>query len=165
MDCTVSGKRASYTAHRLLWSEPDTQLLNFLFLPWSKRSSRVQNLSAVFGRLASVATVLQRPFFFFCRLRLENREYGRRDPSRWPRGTLYPQKSPLTSPTSGGRSVGIVRSRTQATEFVCLFVCFTLRWDHPINNQTLLSCVLNAEILVCHSARCNNPENHNPEYN
>jgi hypothetical protein len=25
----------------------------------------------------------------------------------------------LTSPTSGGRSVGIVRSRTQATEFVC----------------------------------------------
>jgi hypothetical protein len=24
----------------------------------------------------------------------------------------------LTSPTSGGRSVGIVRSRTQATEFI-----------------------------------------------
>jgi hypothetical protein len=23
---------------------------------------------------------------------LENREYGRRDPSRWPRGTFYPQK-------------------------------------------------------------------------
>jgi hypothetical protein len=23
---------------------------------------------------------------------LENREYSRRDPSRWPRGTLYPQK-------------------------------------------------------------------------
>jgi hypothetical protein len=48
---------------------------------------------------------------------LENREYGRRDPSRWPRGTLYPQKLALTSPTSGCRSVGIVRSRTQATEF------------------------------------------------
>jgi UbiD family decarboxylase len=30
--------------------------------------------------------------------------------------TLYPQKLALTSPTSGGRSVGIVRSRTQATE-------------------------------------------------
>jgi hypothetical protein len=30
---------------------------------------------------------------------------------------LYPQKLPLTSPTSGGRSVGIVRSRTQGTEF------------------------------------------------
>ena len=29
----------------------------------------------------------------------------------------------LTSPIGGGRSVGIVRSRTKATEFVCLFVC------------------------------------------
>jgi hypothetical protein len=48
---------------------------------------------------------------------LESREYGHRDPSRWPRGTLYPQKLALTSPTSGGLSVGIVRSRTQATEF------------------------------------------------
>jgi hypothetical protein len=48
---------------------------------------------------------------------LENREYGRRDLSRW-RDTLYPQKLALTSPTSGGRSFGIVRLRTQAMEFV-----------------------------------------------
>jgi hypothetical protein len=48
---------------------------------------------------------------------LERREYSRRDPSRWQRGTFYPQKLALTSSTSGGRSVGIVRSRTQATEF------------------------------------------------
>jgi hypothetical protein len=48
---------------------------------------------------------------------LENREYGSRDPSRWLRGTLYPQKWALTSPTSGCRSVGILRSRTQTTEF------------------------------------------------
>jgi hypothetical protein len=48
---------------------------------------------------------------------LENREYGRRDPSLWPHGTLYPQKLAITSPTSGGRSVGIVRSRTQTMEF------------------------------------------------
>jgi len=34
---------------------------------------------------------------------------------------LYPQKLALTSPTVGGRSVGIVRVRTKATEFV--FVC------------------------------------------
>jgi hypothetical protein len=53
---------------------------------------------------------------------LEIREHGRRDPSRWPRGTLYPQMLTLTSPTSGGRSVGIVRSLAQDTEFV-LFVC------------------------------------------
>ena len=30
---------------------------------------------------------------------------------------LYPQKLALTLPTGGGRSVGIVRSRTEATEF------------------------------------------------
>jgi hypothetical protein len=41
---------------------------------------------------------------------LENREYSRKDLSRWPRGNLYPQKLVLTSQTSGGRS------RTQATE-------------------------------------------------
>jgi hypothetical protein len=48
---------------------------------------------------------------------LQNREYGRREPSRWPGGTLYPQKLELNLPTISGSSVGIVRSRTQATEF------------------------------------------------
>jgi hypothetical protein len=43
---------------------------------------------------------------------LETREYCRRDLSRWPHGTFYPQKLALTSPTSGGR-------RTQATEVFC----------------------------------------------
>jgi hypothetical protein len=42
--------------------------------------------------------------------------------SRWPRGTLYPLKLVLTSPTSDDRSVGIVYLRTKAPEFfVCLF--------------------------------------------
>jgi hypothetical protein len=36
---------------------------------------------------------------------------------QWPRDTLYPQKLALTSPTSDGRSVDIVRSWTQVTEF------------------------------------------------
>jgi hypothetical protein len=49
-------------------------------------------------------------------LGLESREYGRRDPLRWPRGTLYPQKLALSLPTSWGRSVNIVWLRTQATE-------------------------------------------------
>ena len=35
--------------------------------------------------------------------------------------TLYPQKLALISPTGGGRSVGIVRSRTKATEFSLVF--------------------------------------------
>jgi hypothetical protein len=48
---------------------------------------------------------------------LEIRKYGRRDPSRWTSGTIYPQKLTLTSPKSGGRSVGIVRSQTQDTDF------------------------------------------------
>jgi hypothetical protein len=47
---------------------------------------------------------------------LETREYGREDPLRWPRDTLYPQKLALASPTDGGRSVGIVRLRTKPTE-------------------------------------------------
>jgi hypothetical protein len=44
---------------------------------------------------------------------LEIRKYRRRDP----RNTHYLQKLALISPTSDGRSVDIVRSRTQATEF------------------------------------------------
>jgi hypothetical protein len=47
---------------------------------------------------------------------LEIRECGRRDPLCWPRNTLYPQRLVLTSPTSCGRLVGTVRSRTKATD-------------------------------------------------
>ena len=35
---------------------------------------------------------------------------------------LYPQKLALTSPTGGGRSVGIVLSRIKATEFSVVLV-------------------------------------------
>jgi hypothetical protein len=45
---------------------------------------------------------------------LESREYGHRDLSCWSCCTLYPQKLVLSSPTSGGRSAGIIRLRTQA---------------------------------------------------
>jgi hypothetical protein len=54
---------------------------------------------------------------------VEIRQYGSRDPSRWPRGTLYPQKLALTSWTSGGRSVGIVCLQTQGMEFVFCCCC------------------------------------------
>jgi hypothetical protein len=59
---------------------------------------------------------------------LESR-YGYGNPSRWPCGTFYPQKLALTSLTSGDRSVGIVRSRTQATEF---FICIALSSDRIV---------------------------------
>jgi hypothetical protein len=55
---------------------------------------------------------------------LETREYGRRNLSR---DTLYPQKFALTSSTSGDRSVGIVRSQTQATEFLLIYYKYILR--------------------------------------
>jgi hypothetical protein len=50
---------------------------------------------------------------------LESRDYGRRGSAAltmW-----HPQKLALTSPTSGGRSVGTVRSQTQATESSLVF--------------------------------------------
>jgi hypothetical protein len=53
---------------------------------------------------------------------LENREYGRGDPLRWPCDTLYPQKFALTSPKSSGRSVGIVSLRTKVTEFFFIYL-------------------------------------------
>ena len=43
---------------------------------------------------------------------------GLGDPLRWPRDTALRKKLALTSPTGGGRSVGIVRSRAKATEEV-----------------------------------------------
>jgi hypothetical protein len=52
---------------------------------------------------------------------LESWEYRSRDPSRWPHGTLYPQKL-ARSLTNGGRSVGIVLSRTQSMEFSLVLV-------------------------------------------
>jgi hypothetical protein len=51
--------------------------------------------------------------------RSRNREYCRRDPSLWPLSNLYPQSLTLTLPTSGG---GIVPSRTQATEFIYIYI-------------------------------------------
>jgi hypothetical protein len=53
---------------------------------------------------------------------LGNRDYGCRIRRADYATLLYPQKLALTSPTNGGRSVGIVRSRTHATEFG-LFCC------------------------------------------
>jgi hypothetical protein len=54
---------------------------------------------------------------------LESREYGSADLSRLSRDTIYSQTLALTSPTSGGRSVGIVGSLTNTTEFF-LFISF-----------------------------------------
>jgi hypothetical protein len=74
-------------------------------------------------------------------------DWSRKDPLCWPHNTLYPQKFTLTSPTSGGRSVGIVRSRTKATWFViCLFLFF--KWQQSrscycLTSKVRVSCLCN----------------------
>jgi hypothetical protein len=57
------------------------------------------------------------------------RRFTKRD--LWPPDTLYPQKLALTSSTSGGRSVGTVRSRTQAEEF-SLILFHDLNWKSEV---------------------------------
>jgi hypothetical protein len=46
---------------------------------------------------------------------------------------LYPQKLAITLPTSGGRSVSIVRSRTQTMEF--FLFCFYFVWIDCLAKQ------------------------------
>jgi hypothetical protein len=94
-------------------------------IPGTTRKEKVVGLER--GQLILVSTteeLLGRKSRGSC---LENREYGSRDPSRWPRDTLYQQKLAITSPTSGGRSVGIVRSRTRTIE-----VFFSKRCALPV---------------------------------
>jgi hypothetical protein len=59
---------------------------------------------------------------------LENREYCRGAPLRWPRDTLYPQKLALTSPTWGGCSVGraLLRIRPRRLFFVIIILLLVL---------------------------------------
>jgi hypothetical protein len=69
---------------------------------------------------------------------LKYQEYGLRDPLCWPRDTHYPRKLALTSPTSGGRSVGIVCSQIKTTEFFGLSAPpqpFHLFGDHVWHNK------------------------------
>jgi hypothetical protein len=52
---------------------------------------------------------------------LEIRKYGRKDPSRWPRGTVYPQTLALTLLPSLGPAIGVVHSMAQPTQFSVFF--------------------------------------------
>jgi hypothetical protein len=70
---------------------------------------------------------------------LGNREYVSRDPSRLPRCTLDPRKLAPTSPTNGGFSVGIVRSRTEATEFFSFRIkCTWFRLKKSLCTATMI---------------------------
>jgi hypothetical protein len=68
---------------------------------------------------------------------------GRGNLLRWPRYTLYPQRLALTSLISGGRSVGIVRLQTTATEF--MLCCYPLLNYFPRNKvEHTLAFILNS---------------------
>ena len=57
---------------------------------------------------------------------------------------LYPQKLALTSPTGGGRSVGIVRVRTKATEFSLV----STKWWHAQNSHSRRPLIMSFENLI-----------------
>jgi hypothetical protein len=82
---------------------------------------------------------------------LESREYGRSDPWRWPRGTLFQQKLALTSPTSGGRSVCIVHSWTQATEFSLVYATKKFRLPLIIKHYWRFP---DWRVVTCQTLRC-----------
>jgi hypothetical protein len=77
--------------------------------------------------LSTIEELLRRTNSCSC---LGNLVYGRGDLLSWPRSTLYPQKLALSSLTSGGRSVGIVRSSTKghAVKDVCKFMTGERCW-------------------------------------
>jgi hypothetical protein len=81
---------------------------------------------------------------------LDSREYGRRAQLRCTRGIQYPKNLALTSPTSGGLSVGIVRLRVQATELLLLlYFClsyienYSLHERLPSSSQEILLSISN----------------------
>jgi hypothetical protein len=55
-------------------------------------------------------------------LRRKSSDSGLENPDFGSRGSLCPQNLALTSLTSDGRSVGIVRSRTKATDLLVMLV-------------------------------------------
>jgi hypothetical protein len=127
-----------WTIHNIA---PTSKYFNrHLYLPsgqplWSSGRSfwiRIQRARVRFSLVSTIEELLGRKN---SGSGLEIREHCRRDPSRWPRGTLYPQKLALTSPTSGGSSVGTVHSRTQATE-ILIFI--------PLSEKTIkmVTCVI-----------------------
>ena len=92
---------------------------------------------------------------------------------------LYPQKLALTSPTGGGRSVGIVRSRTKATEF-SFSLCYVVRpcrFASDCQHFGRTGCLIvhgrgTSEAVdsfetwgtMCNITRCPNPEEHNQNF-
>jgi hypothetical protein len=109
----------------LLWASSQSSWLHIQRSGFDSRRYQIfwEVVGLERGPLSLVSTIeelLRRKSSGSC---LQIWEYNRWDSSRWSRGTLYQQTLALTSLKSGGRSVGIVHSRTQATEFSLVLVC------------------------------------------
>jgi hypothetical protein len=102
-----------------LWSSDQSSWLQIQRSGFDSRRHQIfwEAVGLERGPLCLVSTIVELLLRNSSGSGLENREYGRRDPSSCSRITLYKQKFALTSPTSGGHSVSIILSRTQATEF------------------------------------------------
>jgi hypothetical protein len=85
--------------------------------------------------------------------RLEDLEFGSRDPSRWPRDTPLSTKIGTNfADKRGCRSVGIVRSQSQATEFSLVLGVVYLFMLHQFCNKHSCKCfifVCNLNVLKC----------------
>jgi hypothetical protein len=109
-----------YRTHRLpLWSIGQSSWLQIQRSGFDSRHYQIfwEVVGLERGTLSLLSTIeelLERKSSSFS---LEIREYGHRDLSRWPHGTLFPQRLAQTLSKSSGRSVSIVCSSTQATEF------------------------------------------------
>jgi len=63
---------------------------------------------------------------------------------------LYPQMLALTSPTGGGRSVGIVRVRTKAMEFSLVFSSIAIPTELPVpQSETVPFVIVRDNLLLC----------------
>jgi hypothetical protein len=114
------------TLRQPLWSSGQSSWLQVLRSGVDSRSYHMflEVVGLERGPLSLVNTIEELLEKNSSRSGLENRDYGRRDPSRWQRDSLYPQNMALTSLPSGGRSVGLVRSQTEVTEFVSCFCLY-----------------------------------------
>jgi hypothetical protein len=110
INCVYVLMSESYEARPPLWSSRHSSWLQIQRSGFDSRRYQIfWEVICPFSLVSTTEELLERKS---SGSGLERREYCRRDPTRWPRGALYLQKLALTSPTLGGRSVGIVRSRT-----------------------------------------------------
>jgi hypothetical protein len=118
-----------------LWSSGQSSWLQIQMSGFDSRRYQIywELVGLEWGPLSSVSSVEELLQRNSSGSGLENWDYGHKYPPRWPRNTPLSATGGITSPSSGGRSVDIVRSRTEATELLLLLLlCRALMqsWSH-----------------------------------